>query len=121
MGVSANDHPRTLAFFTEAEFRMAINSWTLDGVAPPPGLWAQAGIVGRVCRLVCGRPADDPVEQVAPPPVVVAPEVARTVKVSMVADQANDAEIPLLDTIAIQHMYATYRNKLGANPPADED
>eukprot|EP00971_Amphidinium_carterae_P034760 684182-Amphidinium_carterae.1 len=63
MGVSANDHPRTLAFFTEAEFRMAINSWTLDGVAPPPGLWAQAGIVGRVCRLVCGRPADDPVEQ----------------------------------------------------------
>eukprot|EP00971_Amphidinium_carterae_P308577 6132004-Amphidinium_carterae.1 len=113
MNLTGEEHPRVIAIFSPAELTWALNSWTADGVAPPPGIWAQAGVIGRVCRLVCGRP----VEEVAPllggvadqpsfPPQSSAPEQPqRTVRISHIADQTNDTEVKLLSTDAIATYY----------------
>eukprot|EP00971_Amphidinium_carterae_P078693 1556810-Amphidinium_carterae.1 len=51
MNFTGEEHPRVIAMFSPSEFTWALNSWTTDGAAPPPGTWAQAGVMGRVCRL----------------------------------------------------------------------
>ena len=103
LGMLSTQHPRLIAFVDEATFNGLVAAWPLVGQAvPTPAQRSMAGIVGRVCRIVCGtQQSQAQVAQqaaaavVAAAAAVVGPKV-RTVKLSSVLQQGNDEEAPIV-------------------------
>ena len=57
MGAAADTHPRVLSIWDEADYKAVLQTWVYvhpdetTARAPSPVVLAQAGLVGRVCRI----------------------------------------------------------------------
>ena len=63
MGAAADTHPRVVGFLDEADYKAVLQGWVFihpneqQARAPTPVVLAQAGLVGRVCRITIGKDA----------------------------------------------------------------
>eukprot|EP00971_Amphidinium_carterae_P178578 3542782-Amphidinium_carterae.1 len=67
----------------------------------------QAGLMWRTSRLVCALVVSEPVEP--------------TAKLSLIADQIQEVEVPVLTSAAILQCYEACESRMGAYPHADEE
>eukprot|EP00971_Amphidinium_carterae_P192628 3822375-Amphidinium_carterae.2 len=99
LGCTANQHPRVLASLTTP---------CMKGNPPTTAMLSQAGFVGLLARLVCGRPPDapavalPPVPQLPPTVTTAATPSENTVKLAAVADQWQEGEAVVMTTQEVQ-------------------
>eukprot|EP00971_Amphidinium_carterae_P334914 6470463-Amphidinium_carterae.1 len=126
LGATLVTHPRVLAALDWPTYKSYMDTWQTNSGMPSATLLGQAGLMWRTARLVCGQPTSQrdslapDVPLSAPAPAVSEPKEP-TVKLSLIADQMQEVEVPVMTSAAILQCYETYKSRMGAYPHADEE
>ena len=138
MGAQADTHPRVLGFLDEADFKAVLQTWQYthpneqQARAPSPVVLAQAGLIGRVCRIAIGKEKTLAKLELERQAATVASQAqantnaasgtqGRKVKMSLIVNQTNDDERPLLDDAGLDKAYKQYIKVMGDVPSPDRE
>ena len=122
MGAAAGTHPRVLSFLDEADYKAVLETWVFvhpneqAARAPSPVVLAQAGLLGRVCRISTGKEktlAKLELERQAAAAASAAQantnassgSLGLKVKMSTIVNQTNNDERPLLSDAGLDQAY----------------
>lgn len=119
LGASESMHPRILAILTAEQFDACIAQWTIGGQPPMPAQRGQAGLLGRVCRLICGRATDVPPTPPQLTPLPASPATERRIKAAQVINQMDDGDVSVLDPAKLKLAKSRYRTRIGHIPPPE--
>ena len=135
MGAAADTHPRVVGFLDEADYKAVLQGWVFihpneqQARAPTPVVLAQAGLVGRVCRITIGKEktlAKLELDRQAAAAASAAQantntssgSLGRKVKMSTIVNQTNDDERLLLSDAGLDQAYKQYIKVMRDVPPA---
>jgi len=140
IGLPATAHWRALAMIAENDMQTILASWVIGDTAPPPGVIAQAGIIGRCARIAGGmqlrgadaqKRADDTAAHQRALDLASAQSQAaagaqaqaqgRTVPMKDVVDVARSDEPRVLDEEAVAQFFVRYRALMHRDPPWEEE
>ena len=136
IGAKVNTKPRTLSVVKAEDFQTVIANWRIpDGAggnrAPTLVEAGQASLFIRLCHLVGGKgrtlqemeAAMHAGKASAPPPPPVVPKAGRKFKMSTVALQGDETEVPMVNESDLVAMYLEYEKVYGAGvrPPKDHE
>ena len=134
LGVAGTGHYRAVANISAGDWMALLASWKYLGIAPPPAVLSQAGLLGRTARILCkveksqvDIDADlkydrelalaQASKQVhASAGTAVAATVSHKLKLSQVVDQTNDDEIAILADSDLQVCYKRHVDRMQGPP-----
>jgi hypothetical protein len=136
LDVRAEEHPRVVGNLSEELFTSTLANMTVNTNPLTVSERSKVEMFGKAARICCGR--DERIEVVrkrkhdldmaqataAQTPEAVSSAVAavapaKKVKLSTVADQANDMEVVALSAEAVATAYANYEKITNGQPPPD--
>jgi len=143
IGLRGDHHPRALAAIGTTDIEAVLAIWRVGepAAAPTPALRAQAGELGRLARVRCGREptfaeAERRRKQLEEVTLLQAQAAAqsagaasggspkaspRKVKASQVINQMDEADLSILDPAALKRSYEIFTAKMGALPSHDHE
>ncbi len=123
---------RQIAIYSQDDWSRLLQNWTVNGAPPTPAQLAQAGLLGRACRICTG--AELRMEEVRANAAAAltaaasqgasqpaAPQGTVAFKLSATIDQHADGEAPKLSAEEISIAFQRYADKLGGAPSADHE
>ncbi len=54
LGYDSSAHIRQIAIYSQDDWSRLLGNWTVNGAPPTPAQLAQAGLLGRACRICTG-------------------------------------------------------------------
>ena len=143
MGVTEDEHPRNFGAMPKNQFDDYTDKIKVDGNDPSPVLKTKLGLVGRVARILVGtEPSQDAqaamdaaAYQAAQSAASVQAQIVlaqsqlavptgpakRTIKMSLILDQANDTDVIIMDDVDLRAGYKRWHNIFKAMPSPDDD
>jgi hypothetical protein len=129
LGLKPADGIRVVGYISQDRYLKALEGWRVDGRDPNFSESSMGELFGSACRIACGRDlraeearkqATRAAEATDKPSVSAAPPGKR-IKLSTVADQANDGEVTELDAASVTAAYARFEALTGGAPEPHEE
>ena len=138
LGTDGTQHPRAIGAMLATDFDALIAGWTYGDPASPPSpvCRVQAGLVGRVARIICGidktqdqERADKAASDAAAAALALAttsvgvttPASGKKIKMATIINQANDDEIEPMPETRLKASFDHYKQVTGGFPPSQKE
>ena len=140
LGTTGTHHPRVVGAISKEDYDALLNAWTYthegedEARAPSPVVRAQAGLIGRVARILCGlektlqQAADETKAKLRQEQMLAQSQAQqgtgspqRKIKMATIINQTNDDETGLILQVDIDQCYANYRRVMGSDPPEGKE